>query len=73
MRSTITLAVALLLASCQSPDEKWLSSASRPITVVAISDNESVVLRDAHGVHTVITSAIASAIHDSYSVGDTLK
>jgi hypothetical protein len=74
MKTTL-ITLCLLLASCSTADEVWLTNATHPIVVVAVSDKGSVVLRDAQGRYLTLPPgyALSDAIASSYSVGEALK
>lgn len=69
------LAIVLLVASCESESERWMSGATRPIVLTAEGAEGSVVLTDAHGRAMVMGPeyALSAAIAHSYQPGDTIK
>lgn len=75
MKALTYLAVVLLVASCESAGEIWMSDATRPIVLTAEGAEGSIVLTDARGRVVVmgLEYALSAAITHSYQPGDTIK
>lgn len=75
MKALTYLAIVLLVGSCQTADEMWMSDAERPIVLTAEGAGGTIVLTDARGKTLVMGPgyALSASIAHSYQPGDTIK
>ena len=74
MKMKAMILIAVLLASCETRDERWMRMANRPIVLTAESAGKSIVLNDNDGKCIVMGPgyALSDAIAESYEPGDTV-
>lgn len=74
MKTKAAILMAVLMASCETHDERWMRLADRPIVLTAESAGESIVLTDSDGDCLVVGPgyALSDAIAESYQTGDTI-